>query len=124
MGIQISRSKDCGNSPKQKLIQDLAIAIGCANLELVEQVVAENVSWHQSGRAVIYGKADVLRALKRFGPVDTLEIVDVVSHGKKGAVRGSYTVSRKRRSFSHFFEFTNTKCTEVLVINTASAVSR
>ena len=124
MGIQVSRSKDCGNSPKQKFLQDLAIAIACANVDLLSQVVADDVSWHQSGRAPIRGKTDFLKALKRFGPVDTLEIVDVVSHGRKGAVRGSFTVSGKRRVFSHFFEFTNTRCTQVLAINSMSVASR
>lgn len=124
MSIRITRSKDCGNSPKQKLLQDLAIAIGSADTELVKRLTAEDVSWCHSGRASLLGQAAVLKGLEKIGSVDTIEIIDVVSHGKKGAVRGIYAVSGKQRAFSHFIEFTNNKCTEVMTINTMSAAAR
>ena len=116
----IKKSKDCGNSPKQQFLQDLTIALACNHLSELESFLSEDITWCQSGRADIVGMDALLNKQKKNPPVDSLTIHDVVSHGKKGAVRGTYETSGKARSFCHFFEFTNHKYTEVNVIHTMS----
>lgn len=116
----IKKSKDCGNSPKQQFLQDLTIALACNHLSELESFLSQDISWCQSGRADIVGMDTLINKLKKNPPADSLTIHDVVSHGKKGAVRGMYENSGKARSFCHFFEFTNHKYTEVHVIHTMS----
>ena len=116
----IKKSKDCGNSPKQQFLQDLTIALACNSLSDLEVFLSQDISWSQSGRAEISGLDTLTNKLKKSPPVDSLTIHDVVSHGKKGAVRGTYAISGKTRNFCHFFEFSNHKYTEVSVIHTMS----
>lgn len=123
MHTKIHRSKDCGNSPKQKLLQDFAIAIARTDFKTIQHLTTEDVVWHQSGRAVRKGQNSVLTAVKALGPVEAIEVSDVISHGRKGAVRGKFAIAGKSRSFSHFIEFANTKCTHIKHIHTMSVAA-
>ena len=123
MNTKVKRSKDCGNSPKQTLLQEFAISIARADTKILAELTLQNTSWHQSGRKQIFNQEEFLRALEKAGPVEEVEIFDVVSHGKKGAVRGSYLRSGKRRVFCHFLDFANTKCTHVLTLHTVTVAS-
>ena len=124
MTTKVKRSKDCGNSPKQTLLQDFAIAMARADLKQLSQLTLQNTSWIQSGRKPISNQEVLLNVVEREGPVEEIEVFDVVSHGKKGAVRGCYLRSGKRRIFCHFVDFSNTKCTHIQTLHTVTAASK
>ena len=120
MPIKIERSGDCGNSPKQQFLQDFVIAIATADLDQLAQKSAPDISWLRAGHTTRTGQDQFLDAVRDLAPVEQIVIHDVVSHGRKGAVRGTIRSQGESRLFSQFVEFANTKCTHVRLLNTLS----
>lgn len=116
--INIIRSPDCGNSPKNKLLEALEISFARGDLEFILASVSEDVQWNILGQGTIRGKAALVEALqlRQAGDNAVIELIidHVVSHGKAGAVNGF----RKHRDgkgydFCCFYEFANAKGTQV-----------
>ena len=124
MPPKIHRSKDCGHSPKQKLLENFAVAIACADAKTVEQLTSADAVWQRPGRKPVAGQPAVIKEVGKLKPVSELQIESVVSHGRKGAVAGSFTTDGKTRAFSHFMEFTNTKCTQIAELRSLSMADK
>lgn len=65
-------SKDCGNSPKNKFAQDVAVALECGEAEpsaFSEDVIWENPSTEPSSRKSAYVRLDAQDRLQRTPPV-------------------------------------------------------
>jgi hypothetical protein len=60
----IIRSKDCGNSSKNKLVEDLAIALSTNDHSTLSALVTDDVEWNIIGNKVLHGRAAVLQALQ------------------------------------------------------------
>ena len=118
MGTKVNRSSDCSNSPKQKLLEDVSVAIACADIESVEALALPEVLWDKVGRKPLQGLEAVVSGIRRDGPAAEVIIERVVSHGRAGAVNGVLLRGEKRTAFCHMFEFNNTKCTHVKSIST------
>lgn len=126
MGGQIRKmtkihvSEDCGNSPKNQLLQALTVAIARADPEQIRSFVTEQVQWSRVGSKPISGSQSVVQALVSLGPATSLRIGHVVSHGRSGAVDGMVMFGTKRWAFCHVYEFTSAKGSQVGGITTYS----
>lgn len=105
---KIVESKDCGNSPKNKLVQDAAI--GLAIGELDEAMVADNVIWHDVDDESFEGMAAFKERLNKRTPPSAVIVEHAISHGKVGAVSGiTKDANGGETRFCHILEFTNSK---------------
>lgn len=121
---EIRKSGDCGNSPKNRLLQELVIAFARGDGSRVAEVVTEEVRWQPVGGKAVQGVETVCRAVTRHGPATRLTIAHVVSHGRAGAVDGVVEFGRKRRAFCHVFEFGSAKGDRVRGITSFSIALR
>lgn len=113
--VQVQGSKDCGNSPKNKFVQDLAVAMECG--EDMPGALSEDVIWEQPATPPISDMNAVLEHLATRAKPDTITVQHAISHGKVGAASGEVILlNGHTRRFCHLFEFTNTKANCVAVI--------
>ena len=124
MAMKVIRSSDCGNSPKQKLLEDMSVALAGADARLIDSLTVPELVWLHVGGNPVEGQDAVLSAIRKSGPATEVAIERVVSHGRAGAVNGIITRDDKRTAFCHMFEFNNTKGTHVKWISTYSVVLR
>jgi hypothetical protein len=117
---ELQLNKNCGNSPKNQLLQELTVAMALADVERLSDLVTADVQWTQMGRMPVSGSQSVCRALARLGRATALKIDHVISHGSSGAVDGVVVFRRKRRAFCHVFDFASAKGTGVSGITTYS----
>ena len=109
-------SEDCGNSPKNILVQELTIALGKGNTKFLLKNVTDDVRWNILGDKVIQGKDRFAEALEesKNDPALELTIHHVATHGKAGAVNGTTKFkNNKTRAFCNVYEFSNAKGTSV-----------
>ena len=122
--MKVIRSSGCGNSPKQKLVEDMSVALAGADVGIMASLAVPELVWLHIGKKPIEGQNAVLSAIRKSGPATEVAIERVVSHGRAGAINGIITRSGKRTAFCHMFEFNNAKGTHVKSISTYSVVLR
>lgn len=118
---KINRSDDCGNSPKNKFIEELSIAFITGDIGFIEKSITEAAKWKIIGRTIINGKVNIINEISNNKEVkiNELSISHVVTHGKSWAVNGFLKLSDKTLAdFCMFFEFTGAKGDLVKEINT------
>jgi hypothetical protein len=110
---KIIRSKDCGNSPKNRFIEDLEIAFAKRDVEFLLNSVTNDVLRNIVGRESIRGMNDLSEALQRTAQtseVTEITIYHVVTHGKAGSVNGTRKhKDGKTYDFCTVYEFSNAK---------------
>ena len=113
---QIQECRDCGNSPKNKFVQDVAISLEVG--EVKSNVLDNDVVWYGKTDKPIEGIKSVEEQLADQTKPSAIVIEHAISHGKVGAASGEVTLANgRKRRFSHVFEFTNTKAKCVASIN-------
>ena len=117
---RVIKDKSCGNSPKNELLQAFCIAAARKDLGLIEDLVTDDVGWHQVGRKPVSGSTAVARAITKYCPASKLRIDHVISHGKAGSVDGIIEFGNKRRAFCHVFEFASARADRIRSIKTFS----
>ena len=122
--MKVIRSSDCGNSSKQKLLEDMSVALAGADAGLIDSLAVPELVWLHVGKKPVEGQDAVLSAIRKSGPATEVAIERVVSHGRAGAVNGIHTRGGKRTALCHMFDFNNTKCTHVKSISTYLVVLR
>jgi len=113
---KINTSEDCGNSPKNILIQDLMIAFAKGATQFILKSVADEIEWNIVGGPRIQGKANFSRHLKEMTNHKTAElnIFHVSTHGRTGAVNGTKKLKNGQTfAFCDVYEFTNAKGTSI-----------
>src|SRR5690606_25092104 len=100
------------NSPKNLLVQSLALAIETVDPAGFTACVGGDVCWLYPGRPTTEGASAVLsqlRSQQRRLPAK-IEVQHAISHGRSGAAIGTvlFTSGEKVR-FCHFIEFTSIK---------------
>lgn len=129
MTTNITLREDCGNSPKNEFVQKLTVAFVTADADFVAQSVTDDVRLHVVGIAPIAGKSAVLAVFRNPNrdPITAVEVDKVVTHGKAGAVNGTFVLSEDRGggklrsksySFCYVYEFANAKGTRVKAATT------
>lgn len=115
---RVIKSPDCGNSPKNLLVQALAIAVETANGAAFSRCTTEDVVWAVPGRRSFQGRTAALAWLKSAKP-DAARIVvrHIVSHGRGGAGEGLLVdESGLSHGFCHVMEFASAKADRVSAI--------
>lgn len=111
----IQGSKDCGNSPKNKFVQEVAIALEMGGAE--PDCMSEELLWELPSNERISGRAAVLETLAALPKPKSIAVQHAISHGKVGAASGKSTLENGHiRRFCHVFEFTNAKANCVAVV--------
>jgi hypothetical protein len=117
---QIYPSEDCGNSPKNQFVEKLSIALAIGDLPEVLERVTETVQWKLAGEATRQGKEAVRQAIAQRAaqsPLSELTILHVATHGKIGAVNGTFRQQDGTSyDFCHVYEFSSAKATHVQTI--------
>jgi hypothetical protein len=109
-------SEDCGNSPKNILIQKLTIAIAKRDTKFILDTVVDLVRWNIVGNQLIEGKENLAGYLKqsKINQISLLTIHHVASHGKAGAVDGTQKMENGEMfAYCDVYEFGNTKGTMI-----------
>lgn len=123
---QITLREDCGNSPKNLFVQNLTVAFVTGDVELIRQSVSDDVCWKVVGIAPIVGKTAVTAVFSNPNRDTTTELFidQVATHGKAGAVNGTFRLSGGKKNakplyeFCYVYEFANAKATNVAKITT------
>jgi ketosteroid isomerase-like protein len=114
---KVIRSKDCGNSPKNKLLEEVEIALANRDVGFLLTSVTDDVHWRFVGHESLRGANALFEALHRTSrPSEVAEITihHVVTHGKAGAVNGTRKhKDGKTYGFCTVYEFSNAKGTSV-----------
>ncbi len=110
---RIVPSADCGNSPKNTLLQDIAIAFAKRDAEFLLGRVTDDIRWEVVGGRVVEGREAFARALQTLGSVTQLTIDHVMSHGRVGAVNGVAAHRDGAREFCDVYEFANAKAERI-----------
>lgn len=110
--MKVIRSADCGNSPKNLLVQSLAAAIETGNASSFSRCVSDDVVWAVPGRRSFQGKATALAYLKTRKPGSGTRVLirHAISHGRSGAGNGDVSLeSGLSRGFCHVIEFSSAR---------------
>ena len=107
-------SEDCGNSPKNNLIQKFTVAFARCDVKFILENVTDTIRWNIVGVLVVEGKEDMAEFLKEStnNQVTLLNIHHIASHGRAGAVDGTQKLkSGETIAYCDVYEFGNTKGT-------------
>lgn len=112
--IDSNGSKDCGNSPKNTLLEKVAVALEVGDTEFLSEYLADGAIWELSDKRVAVGK-DIGRVFNESDAEAVFVSIDhVMSHGKVGAVNGfSQNNKGKKVDFCHVIEFSSVKFTKI-----------
>jgi len=112
--MKVVLSRDCGNSPKNNLIQQLTVAFARRDVKFILDTVTDTIRWNIVGSRLIEGKPDLTEFLKQSenDKVSLLTIHHIASHGKAGAVDGTQKLmDGELLAFCDVYGFGNTKGT-------------
>lgn len=109
---KLNRSADCGNSPKNKMVEDIGIALEVRDTEFLSSVLDSEAVWSCSS-SIATTTEKILHTLSSLDKPAALTIDHVMSHGKVGAVNGFAEGRKGEQRFCHVIEFTSTKCNRV-----------
>jgi hypothetical protein len=79
----IQRSRECGNSPKNSLVQETAIALEVGRLD--PDHLDDDGIWERSLGETLIGKSAVLHGLAQTPKPSAVTIERAISHGRIGA---------------------------------------
>lgn len=109
---RVKRSADCGNSPKNKMTEDIAIALEARDTDFLSTILDSDAVWNYVNGTTTTAEA-VLNEVSALKKPRNLTIDRVISHGKVGAVNGNVSHSKGKQRFCHIIEFTSVKCNRV-----------
>ena len=114
--MRISRSGDCGNSPKNQFVEDIAISLADRDASAFEENLTDDFRWIRAGEAVSRGRDAFLKYLEEERAADAIKIFHVSSHGKVGAVNGELSRASGDVAFCHVVTFSSATGTMIKTI--------
>ncbi|WP_051687206.1 hypothetical protein [Microbulbifer sp. HZ11] len=112
--VKISGSKDCGNSPKNQLVEKVAIAIEVGDLSFLKEYLDDEIIWERSDNLLAEGQEVSDHIEQRKNKLSSVTITHVISHGKIGAVNGVSTNNQGEQiHFCHVIAFSSVKFTRI-----------
>ncbi|CAM3686057.1 nuclear transport factor 2 family protein [Rheinheimera salexigens] len=109
---RVNRSADCGNSPKNKMAEDIVVALETRDIEFLSTLLDSEATWNYVGGTVTTAEA-ILDHVGALNAPASVMIDRVMSHGKVGAVNGDAARGKSEQRFCHVIEFTSAKCNQV-----------
>lgn len=106
---QIIRSVDCGNSPKNQMVEDLAVAFESGDSGSLSSVLEQAARWNCAAFELVTAET-ILASVRAQPKPDEVFIDRVMSHGKVGAVNGVSRRGGAERRFCYVFAFSSVKC--------------
>ena len=109
--MKVLESKDCGNSPKNLFVQEMAVSFETGDLA-PDSATEELVFHDRSGEIGINLTNPFPWLVDRAAPVE-VHVLHASAHGRTGAANGVSTLEDgAKHPFSYVFEFKNTtaKC--------------
>lgn len=108
--MKINLSSTCGNSPKNKFVQDYTVNLLSFDFDNLSKMSADNVKILIPDRGLINGKSNLID-LRKYLSVDInlLTIESSISHGKYGAVFCEISDNEKDYKVSVHYTFKNLK---------------
>lgn len=93
--IDLIIPKDCENAPRKKILIDFTVAVMQGLSNVIEDYAHEDIVWQQlKERKATVGLFALLSWLENEGDeIDTLEIYQVITHGKFASINGVITHS-------------------------------
>lgn len=115
MMTEINRSGDCGNSPKNQLVEDVSVALATADVDALANRVTDEVRWEVVGGLTTRGRSELESTVERSSREEptVVTVEHVVTHGKAGAVSGRVEFGQRTREFCDVYEFSNARGTHV-----------
>ena len=107
-----NRNPGCDNSPKNKMVEDIAVALETGDTHFMSALLDSGTVWHDAGSGEILGE-DILSKLRGQCQHDVLTIDQAISHDKVGAVNGQARRGKTGQRFCHVIEFTSAKCHKI-----------
>ena len=109
--MRVLGSKDCGNSPKNVFVQEMAVAFEGGEIPL--NSITDDLTFNDTTSDISFALKSPFPWLKdRPAPVE-IKVLHAIAHGRTGAANGFSTLEDgSKRCFSYVFEFKNTtaKC--------------
>lgn len=110
--VRVNRSANCGNSPKNKMAEDIAVALETRDIQFLSTILDSEATWNYVDGTVTPAEA-ILDHVGALNTPTSLTIDRVLSHGKVGAVNGDVARGKSKQRFCHVIEFTSVKCNQV-----------
>lgn len=106
----INLSQTCGNSPKNKFVQDYTVKLLSLDFNNLYSMSADKVKILIPDRGLIKGKSNLIDVKKHLKvDIQLLTIVSSITHGKYGAVLCEISDDEKDYKVSIHYIFTNMK---------------
>jgi hypothetical protein len=108
--LKVVCSDDCGNAPKKKLLQELAIAFAKKDQIFILEHLKDDVSWDIVGNKHIQGKNHVAELLTQMEKdrATELHINNIITHGSTGSINGTIVLENKKSyTFCDIYNFTS-----------------
>lgn len=109
---KLNRIGDCGNSPKNKMLEDIGIALEMRDCEYLSTILDSEAVWSFS-RSIMTTSEQILDTLTAQDKPAAMTVCHALCHGKIGAVNGYAKRGKSEQHFCHIIEFTSTKCNRV-----------
>ena len=112
--------EDCGNSPKNILVQDLTIALVKGDTKFILKKVTDDIRWNLVGDRLVAGKEKIREILKQMKNHEATELAlyHIATHGQSGAADGTIKFKNgKTIAYCNIYEFNNTKGTLIREIS-------
>lgn len=108
--MRVKKSKECGNSPKNELAQDIVIALFKGDRDFLGKVVGNGFEWQISTSKVI---TNVGSTPPEVNGATAIEVDLSITHGKSGSVSGVLKTKDSKKQFSVILEFTSASAKKV-----------
>lgn len=106
--------EDCGNSPKNRFVQDLTIAFARRDIPYILDSVSGDICWIKPGEKTLQGKEDLTAMLEKLDRVEEIVVYHAFTHGKTGAVNGMMRLENGQTiAFCDVYVFSNARGTSV-----------
>ncbi|MEM6907816.1 MAG: hypothetical protein AAF494_03980 [Pseudomonadota bacterium] len=105
--VDITGSRDCGNSPKNAFVQSMAIAFETVAFD--PDSIVDDLVFEMPGSKLLQGASAILPRLNEQTIPTAIVVEHAIAHGRAGAASGVSTLEDgTQRRFAYVFEFKNT----------------
>lgn len=114
---KVTLSGECGNSPKNAFAERCAVALLAGEKAEIDVALERACIAILPGEVETSGPDALIDALaKAVGKPEAVTILHAITHGRIGAVNGTFAKGGKIQGFALTFEFRNTKADSIAAV--------